>query len=96
MSRLKLIFLVCISVGSIIFLLFCINKSNYDYRFLILRDDFTALSSFIKKSLSITGGSLSFYTINNVSQRKQEVITRNVPSIVSVDSPYTRYAGIIN
>ena len=94
MSRLKLIFLVCISAfGSIIFL-FC-TSSNYDYRFLILRDDFTALLSFVKKSLSITGGSLTFYTISNVFHDK-EVITRKVPSIVSVDIPYMRYAGMIN
>ena len=94
MSRLKLIFLVCISVGSIIFFLFR-TSSNYDYRFLTLRDDFTALSSFIKKSLSITGGSLTFYTISNVFHEK-EVITRKVPSIVSVDIPYMRYEGMIN
>jgi hypothetical protein len=93
MPRVKLIFFVCFSVGSIIFFL---SSNKYEYRFLVaLRNDFTALSKFIKKSLSITGRSLTFYTIGNVNHER-EVITRNVPSIVSVDFPYTRYAGMIN
>lgn len=99
MFRFKLIFFVCISLASLIFVLF--NSSSTNNPFLTIRNDIIDLTSHLQKLLTITSVPIHpFKYMTNfgyLSQMKHTAIiaTRNVPSILSVESPYINDKGMI-
>lgn len=97
MLHFQFLFFVFSSLGFLLFFIFY-SPLNYNNPLIKLRNDFEIISSYVQKLLVINSVSLHSFKNNNLFQKRKEAVTttRNVPSILSVESPYTKNEGKIN
>lgn len=82
---------------NMLYMLYSSLSSYYNDQFLILRDYFINMTSHIQTLMESTNISLlpSFKCYNLFQKNELLTTSRNVPSILSVESPYIQSAGNI-